>query len=107
MTTFSPLGILQPESDEVQTRLGQYLDGFNRGLATANQHNVRRVILLKVDEKISTPFDTVKANLDKTIRQKKVHDMLDAMKTAAKPTFNDAYFATPPAAPAAAAEKKQ
>jgi peptidyl-prolyl cis-trans isomerase C len=62
--------------------------------------------IIKVEEKVSTGLDAAKPQLEKTIRQKKVKDQLDAMKTAAKPTFNDAYFATP-AAPAAAAEKKQ
>jgi peptidyl-prolyl cis-trans isomerase C len=62
--------------------------------------------IIKVEEKVSTGLDAAKPQLEKTIRQKKVKDQLDAMKTAAKPTFNDAYFATP-AAPAAAAEKTQ
>jgi parvulin-like peptidyl-prolyl isomerase len=92
---------------------GQMVPEFEQAAFNAKPGEITPVVktqfgyhIIKVDEKVSTPFDTVKANLDKTIRQKKVKDLLDAMKTAAKPTFNDAYFATP-AAPAAAAEKKQ
>ena len=92
---------------------GQMVPEFEKVAFNARPGEITPVVktqfgyhIIKVDEKISTPFDTVKANLDKTIRQKKVRDLLDAMKTAAKPTFSDAYFATP-AAPAAAAEKKQ
>jgi parvulin-like peptidyl-prolyl isomerase len=92
---------------------GQMVPEFEQAAFNAKPGEITPVVktqfgyhIIKVDEKVSTPFDTVKANLDKTIRQKKVKDLLDAMKTAAKPMFNDAYFATP-AAPAAAAEKKQ
>ena len=92
---------------------GQMVPEFEQAAFNAKPGEITPVVktqfgyhIIKVDEKVSTPFDTVKANLDKTIRQKKVKDLLDAMKTAAKPMFNDAYFATP-AAPASAAEKKQ
>ena len=92
---------------------GQMVPEFEQAAFNAKPGEITPVVktqfgyhIIKVDEKVSTPFDTVKASLDKTIRQKKVKDLLDAMKTAAKPMFNDAYFATP-AAPAAAAEKKQ
>lgn len=47
------------------------------------------------------PFEGVKATLEKRAREAKLHAALDAIKDAAKPTFNDAYF--PPPAPAAAA----
>ena len=91
---------------------GQMVPEFEQAAFKAKPGEITPVVktqfgyhIIKVDEQVSTPFDTVKANLDKTIRQKKVRDLLDAMKTAAKPTFNDAYFATP-AAPAAAVKKQ-
>jgi peptidyl-prolyl cis-trans isomerase C len=91
---------------------GQMVPEFEQAAFNAKPGEITPVVktqfgyhIIKVEEKTMTPFDTVKANLDKTIRQKKVRDMLDAMKTAAKPTFNDAYFATP-AAPAATVKKQ-
>ena len=61
--------------------------------------------IIKVDGHESTPFEQVKATLERTARQKKVQEMLDAMKEGAKPTYDEAYFAppAPPAPPAAAA----
>ena len=92
---------------------GQMVPEFEQAAFNAKVGEITPVVktqfgyhIIKVDEKISTPFDTVKATLDKSIRQKRVHDQLDAMKAAAKPTFNEAYFATP-VAPAAAVQKKQ
>jgi peptidyl-prolyl cis-trans isomerase C len=57
--------------------------------------------IIMVEAHSNTPFEEVRANLDKTLRQKKLRDTIDAMKEAAKPEFNQAYF-TPPAPPAAA-----
>lgn len=60
--------------------------------------------IIKVDEHGSTAFDQVKPVLEKNERQARLQAELDKMKTAAKPTFNDAYFGPatpPPAAPAA------
>jgi peptidyl-prolyl cis-trans isomerase C len=56
--------------------------------------------LIKVEKHGLTPFDQVKAFLEKTERQTKLQATLDAMKTNAKPTFNEAYFTPPPAPPA-------
>lgn len=59
--------------------------------------------VIKVDEHSTTPFAEVKAQLERTERQRRVQEALDAMKTTAKPTFNEAYFnPPPPPAPAAA-----
>jgi peptidyl-prolyl cis-trans isomerase C len=92
---------------------GQMVPEFEQAAFNAKVGEITPVVktqfgyhIIKVEEKVSTALDAAKPQLEKTIRQKKVKDQLDAMKTAAKPTFNDAYFATP-AAPAAAAEKKQ
>jgi parvulin-like peptidyl-prolyl isomerase len=68
--------------------------------------------IIKVEEHSYTPFEQVKATIEKSERQARVQAALDAMKTSAKPTFNDSYFGTPaapapPATPAAGATKKQ
>jgi hypothetical protein len=39
----------------------------------------------------------VKPQLEKDLKQKKVQEQLDAMKVAVHPTYDDTYFATPPA----------
>jgi peptidyl-prolyl cis-trans isomerase C len=57
--------------------------------------------LIRVDSHEYTPFEGVKATIEKKEHQKKLQEQLDAMKNNAKPVFNDAYF-TPPAPPAAA-----
>jgi hypothetical protein len=59
--------------------------------------------VIKVDSHESTPFEGVKATIEKKEHQKRLQDQLDALKNDAKPTFNEAYFA-PPAPPAAPAE---
>ena len=64
--------------------------------------------VIKVDDHTTTPLSEVKAQLEKTERQRKVQESLDAMKTNAKPTFNEAYFTVaPPAAPPAPEAPKQ
>ena len=54
--------------------------------------------IIQVQEHIYTPFEDVKATLERNLRQKKLRDTLDAMKDSAKATFNEAYFAVPAAA---------
>ena len=57
--------------------------------------------LIVVDSHEYTPFEGVKATIEKREHQKKLQEQLDAMKNNAKPVFNEAYF-PPPAPPAAA-----
>ena len=68
--------------------------------------------IIKVEEHGYTPFAGVKATIEKNERQTRLQAALDAMKTKANVTFNDAYFAppappTPPAQPATEQPKKQ
>jgi peptidyl-prolyl cis-trans isomerase C len=57
--------------------------------------------IIKIDAHDSTPFDQVKATLEKSERQRRLKETLDTMKKNANVTFNEAYFAVPaPAAPA-------
>lgn len=58
--------------------------------------------IIKVDSHEYTPFEGVKAAIEKKEHQKALQAKLDTMKDEAKPVFNDVYFA-PPAPPAEAA----
>jgi peptidyl-prolyl cis-trans isomerase C len=58
--------------------------------------------IIKVEKHDSTPYESVKATLEKNLKAKKLQDAIDAMKDSAKPVFNEAYFPAPPAPPAAA-----
>ena len=62
--------------------------------------------ILKVEQRDSTPFENVKPALEKSLRQKKLQEAIEAMKENAKPVYSEAYFPPPPppaAAPATAA----
>lgn len=59
--------------------------------------------VIKVDSHDMTPFEGVKATIEKKEHQKLVQEQLDALKNNAKPTFSEAYF-TPPPPPAPPAE---
>ena len=59
--------------------------------------------IIRVDEHNITPFEQVKANLEKSIKQKKLRETLDAMKDAAKPVYDEGYFPPAPKAEAAPA----
>jgi peptidyl-prolyl cis-trans isomerase C len=61
--------------------------------------------IIKVESHEVTPFEGVKATLEKREHQKRLQEQLDALKSEAKPTFNEAYFVPPPP-PAAPAEAK-
>ena len=89
-------------------RRGQMVEEFEKAAFAAKTGEVTPVVrtqfgyhIIKVDEHTTTPFAEVKPQLEKAERQRKVQEALDAMKTNAKPTFNETYFA-PPAPPAAA-----
>jgi len=55
--------------------------------------------IVKVDSHGTTPFEQVKPVLERNARQEALQAKLEAMKTTAKPTFNETYF-PPPAPPA-------
>lgn len=60
--------------------------------------------IIRVEKRDLTPFEQVKPTLERTERQTKLQALLEGMKTAAKPTFDDKYFpaAEMPKAPDAA-----
>ena len=94
---------------------GQMVPEFEKAAFDAKVGDVTPVVrtqfgyhIIKVDSHGSTPFEEVKANLERTERQQRLQGELEKMKTAAKPTFNETYFAPPaPAAQPAAEPIKQ
>jgi len=54
--------------------------------------------IIKVDAHNTTPLDEVRPTIEKNLKQTKLHAALDAMKENAHPTFDETYFAPPPAA---------
>ena len=112
--------VAKKESDDVESgKNGGDLGSFSRGQMVPEFENaafgakvgdVTPVVktqfgyhIIKVEEHGSTPFEQVKATLEKSVKQKKLRDTLDAMKESAKPVYDEAYFAPPPApAPAKA-----
>jgi peptidyl-prolyl cis-trans isomerase C len=123
--------LAQKESDDVgsgsrggdlgEFARGQMVPEFEKAAFEAKPGDVTPVVrtqfgyhIIKVDEHASTPFEQVKATLERTERQTRLQAELEKMKTAAKATFNETYFApatpaeppaTPPPAPEG--EKKQ
>lgn len=110
--------LAQKESDDVgsgsrggdlgEFTRGQMVPEFENAAFAAKAGEVTPVVrtqfgyhIIKVDSHGSTPFEEVKPNLERTERQTRLQAELDKMKDAAKPTFNDTYFA-PPAPPAEA-----
>jgi peptidyl-prolyl cis-trans isomerase C len=94
---------------------GQMVPEFEKAAFEAKVGEVTPVVrtqfgyhIIKVEGHNHTPFDQVKAFIEKNERQAKLQATIEKMKTDAKPTFNDAYFAPPaPAAPPAEEPKKQ
>ena len=89
---------------------GQMVPEFEKAAFEAKVGDLTPVVrtqfgyhVIKVDEHGSTPFEQVKATLERSERQTRLQAALDKMKNDAKPTFNETYFA-PPAPPAAAPE---
>jgi peptidyl-prolyl cis-trans isomerase C len=83
---------------------GQMVPEFETAAFNAKPGEVTPVVrtqfgyhIIKVEAHEYTPFDGVKAAIEKKEHQKRLQDALDAMKDKIKPTYNDAYFA-PPAA---------
>ena len=118
--------LAKKESDDVESgknggdlgafARGQMVPEFEQAAFAAKPNEITPVVktqfgyhIIQVQEHSYTPLAEVKPTLEKTLKQKKLRDTLDAMKDSAKPTYNDAYFAEPkaPAAQPPAPEKKQ
>jgi len=59
--------------------------------------------IIKVEGHETTPLEQVRPTIEKNLKQTKLHAALDAMKENAHPTFDETYFAPPPAPAAEAA----
>ena len=95
---------------------GQMVPEFEKAAFEAKKGEVTPVVrtqfgyhIIKVEEHDMTPFEGVKATLEKNERQARMQAKLEEMKTNAKVTFNDTYFAVAPVAaqPPAAEVKNQ
>ncbi|HKR62741.1 MAG TPA: peptidylprolyl isomerase [Thermoanaerobaculia bacterium] len=100
---------------------GQMVPEFEKAAFEAKPGELTPVVrtqfgyhIIKVDEHSYTPFAQVQPVIEKQERQNRLQAALEKMKTDAKVTFNDAYFAppappTPPptAEPAKKPEEKQ
>ena len=89
---------------------GQMVPEFEQAAFAAKEGEITAPVrtqygyhIIKVEKKGQTPFEQVKAFLERGERQTKLQVTLDAMKASANPTYNDKYF-TPPAPPAPAPE---
>ena len=90
---------------------GQMVPEFEKAAFEAKPGEITPVIktqfgyhIIKVESHGATPYDQVKAPIERNLRQERLKGALDAMKDKAKPTYNDSYFAVP--APPPAAEPK-
>jgi parvulin-like peptidyl-prolyl isomerase len=97
---------------------GQMVPEFEKAAFEAKPGELTPVVrtqfgyhIIKVDEHEMTPFEQVKPTLEKNERQARMQAKLEEMKTKAKVTFNDTYFAVAPApvpvAPPATETKNQ
>jgi peptidyl-prolyl cis-trans isomerase C len=80
---------------------GQMVPEFEKAAFEAKVGDITPVVrtqfgyhIIKVDAHGMTPFDQVKPFLERSTRQERLQAKLEEMKANAKPTFNDAYFAT-------------
>jgi len=110
--------LAQKESDDVgsgarggdlgEFSRGQMVPEFEKAAFEAKVGDVTPVVrtqfgyhIIKVEEHAATPFEQVRATIERTEKQTRMQAALDQMKNNAKATFNDAYFGAPtPQAPA-------
>ena len=81
---------------------GQMVPEFEAAAFAAKPGEITPVVktqfgyhVIKVESHDYTPLESVKAAIEKTLRQKKMQETLEAMKTSANATYDEAYFAAP------------
>jgi peptidyl-prolyl cis-trans isomerase C len=81
---------------------GQMVPEFDQAAFAAKPGEITPVVktqfgyhIIKVESHDYTPLEQIKPGLEKTLRQKKMQETLEAMKTSANATFDEAYFAAP------------
>lgn len=90
---------------------GQMVPEFEQAAFNAKVGDVTPVVktqfgyhIIKVEAHDSAPLEQVRPAIEKELKQTKLHAALDAMKESTHPTYDEAYFAPPPAPAAAAPE---
>jgi peptidyl-prolyl cis-trans isomerase C len=63
--------------------------------------------VIKVESHDYTPFEQVKPTIEKNVRQKKMQEVLEGMKSSANPKYDEAYFAAPKAPTSAVTNDKE
>ena len=81
---------------------GQMVPEFDQAAFAAKPGEITPVVktqfgyhVIKVESHDYTPLEQVKPAIEKTLRQKKMQEMLEAMKTSANATYDEAYFTVP------------
>jgi peptidyl-prolyl cis-trans isomerase C len=89
---------------------GQMVAEFEQAAFAAKVGDVTPVVktqfgyhIIKVEAHDSTPLEQVRPTIEKNLKQAKLRAALDALKENAHATYDEAYFAPPPAPAAAAA----
>jgi peptidyl-prolyl cis-trans isomerase C len=83
---------------------GQMVPEFEAAAFAAKPGEITPVVktqfgyhIIKVESHDVTPLESVKPAIEKTLKQKKMQEMLEAMKSGANAKYDEAYFAVPKA----------
>jgi parvulin-like peptidyl-prolyl isomerase len=88
---------------------GQMVPEFEQAAFAAKPGEIPPVVktqfgyhIIKVESHDFTPIESVRPTIEKQIRQKKIQETLDAMKSSSGVQFDETYFAAPKPAPSSA-----